>query len=472
MPKYETIGSKEKKEKVQTPGVAEPIRRADELTAAQQPVQVQQTPKISAAPSQQLSATAQQQAVPKSAAAPVAQQATPKTAATPAVQEAQPAAAQQPPSWGGGYEKEIDDLYAQITGRQPFNYNINEDELWNSLKDDYRRMGQDAMKDTMGQAAGLTGGYGSSYGQAAGQAAYDKYLTELSALAPELQDRAYQRYKDEGDEQYRQLQALQDRDATAYGRYRDKYDRFLTERAYGDSRADLEYQRQREEQQYQDEKDRYEQEYADKRGDVDYERRRYEQEYADKRGDVDYERRQYDKEYADKQRQQSRSYVIGLLQYGYTPTDEDLEAAGMTREEADEMARLWGAENPDLAYRIGKIDAEEYKRMTGKYPAGYGQEGGGGGGGGYNPYAPFAEDVADFVEDKTRGALKTLFDGESQQETVWEEKTGEGNPYDYLSTMPTSAAQPYLESMMAKWDTMTAKQKTQLQEAAKKAGLI
>ena len=35
------------------------------------------------------------------------------------------------------------------------------------------------------------------------------------------------------------------------------------------------------------------------------------------------------------------------------------------------MAALWKAQNPDLAYNTGRMTAEEYKAVTGKYPKGY-----------------------------------------------------------------------------------------------------
>ena len=38
---------------------------------------------------------------------------------------------------------------------------------------------------------------------------------------------------------------------------------------------------------------------------------------------------------------------------------------------ADNMAALWKAQNPDLAYNTGRMTAEEYKAVTGQYPAGY-----------------------------------------------------------------------------------------------------
>lgn len=50
---------------------------------------------------------------------------------------------------------------------------------------------------------------------------------------------------------------------------------------------------------------------------------------------------------------------------------------------ADNMLAVWKAQNPDLAYNTGRITAEEYRNMTGKYPAGYKAPSSGGGGGYY-----------------------------------------------------------------------------------------
>lgn len=50
-------------------------------------------------------------------------------------------------------------------------------------------------------------------------------------------------------------------------------------------------------------------------------------------------------------------------------------------QQATNMFNTWKASNPDLAYRTGRIDADEYFRMTGKYPAGYSAPATGGGGG-------------------------------------------------------------------------------------------
>lgn len=55
---------------------------------------------------------------------------------------------------------------------------------------------------------------------------------------------------------------------------------------------------------------------------------------------------------------------------------------------ANTMQTMWNAQHPEEAYRLGKIDAEKYKQITGRYPAGYNPGGGWGGGGGGGWYDP------------------------------------------------------------------------------------
>lgn len=49
------------------------------------------------------------------------------------------------------------------------------------------------------------------------------------------------------------------------------------------------------------------------------------------------------------------------------------------KDAADNMLAVWKAQNPDLAYNTGKMTAEEYRAMTGKYPVGYSAPYSGGG---------------------------------------------------------------------------------------------
>lgn len=162
----------------------------------------------------------------------------------------------------GDLNGQLNDLYTQIMNRPSFSYDLNADMLYQQYKDQYVNQGQQAMKDTMGQAAALTGGYGSSYGQSVGQQQYDAYLQRLNEVIPDLYDRAYQQYQDEGDVLMQQYSIAKDAEDTAY-------DRYINQRNW-------EYQLGRD----QIEDSRYNQEYADSRADVEYNRNMTETEKA------------------------------------------------------------------------------------------------------------------------------------------------------------------------------------------------
>ncbi len=184
-------------------------------------------------------------------------------------------------------------LYEQIAARGPFRYDAEQDPLYRTARDRYVQEGRMAMKDSMGQAAALTGGYASSYGQAVGQQQYDASLRGLSELIPELYQQAYRMYRDQGDalqQQYELLGKQADRD---YDRYRDEL---------GDWRTERDWQQDRENDAYDRAADAY-----------------------------------------------ARLYAL-ISATGYSPTAEELAAAGMSQEAAEALRR-------------------EYLRQTGQLPA-------------------------------------------------------------------------------------------------------
>lgn len=65
---------------------------------------------------------------------------------------------------------------------------------------------------------------------------------------------------------------------------------------------------------------------------------------------------------------------------GYKPTEEELQNAGMSADQANAMLQMWIASNPQLAYNNGQLSAEDFYKLTGVYPIGYTAPGGGGGG--------------------------------------------------------------------------------------------
>lgn len=116
----------------------------------------------------------------------------------------------------------MEDLLRQMESREAFSYDPSRDEMFRRYARLYQRQGQTAMEDTLGQAAGLTGGYDSSYARQAGQQEYNRYMQELAALVPQLQQDAWDRYETQGQALLDQYKLLQGQDEDAYGQWRDR----------------------------------------------------------------------------------------------------------------------------------------------------------------------------------------------------------------------------------------------------------
>ena len=138
----------------------------------------------------------------------------------------------KPSAYTGKYDNLINDNLNNILNRKQFSYDASKDALYNQYKDMYTRNGQTAMQDTMGNAALLTGGYGNSYATTAGQQAYNSYMQQLNDKIPELEQRGYDRYRDETNDLYNQNNLLTNLDSTDYSRYRDKMSDYLNDRDF------------------------------------------------------------------------------------------------------------------------------------------------------------------------------------------------------------------------------------------------
>lgn len=116
------------------------------------------------------------------------------------------------------YKKEINDLVGQIRNRDPFEWDLESDELWPSYRKQYLREGDRATETAIAQAAAMTGGVPSTAAVTAGTQAGDYYATQLSDRIPELEQRAYERYLSEGDRLRTDLNILTGLDDTDYQR--------------------------------------------------------------------------------------------------------------------------------------------------------------------------------------------------------------------------------------------------------------
>lgn len=104
------------------------------------------------------------------------------------------------PTFNSDYTKEMASAYQKFKNRGPFEYDMNNDALYNQYAKQYKALGNQAMQDTMGQAAQLSGGYGNSYATSAGQQAYNSYLQQLNDIVPQLYSQAYDKYNQEGQD--------------------------------------------------------------------------------------------------------------------------------------------------------------------------------------------------------------------------------------------------------------------------------
>lgn len=213
------------------------------------------------------------------------------------------------PTIQGTYDQQVEQLFQEIMGQKDFKYDLNGDPLWQQYKDQYTTRGKMAMMDTMGQAAALTGGYGSSYAQGAGQQAYQAYLQQLNDRIPELHQLALQKYAQE-------QALLQDKFATAKGMQSDEYAKDM-------DKLNIWYQ-----------------DLGLARDDVKDAR-----DFGQNAWYTEEQLRRDDENTAYTKQQNARSELMSMIaSTGYTPTDAELSAAGMTRAQATALAAQYEKE--------------------------------------------------------------------------------------------------------------------------------
>lgn len=249
------------------------------------------------------------------------------------------------PEYQDGYSQQLKDLYDKIMGREKFQYDAANDPLYQQYRQMYVQQGRQAMADTMGQAAGLTGGYGSTYSQAAGQQQYDAYLQKLNEVVPELYAQARQAYNDEGDRMLQQYQLTGDLRDDEYSRYQDQLSNWWKDLSYQADRADTEYSRG-----------------------------------AENWWNAESAGRQ-DREFAYQQKKDAYSNLVTLIgATGYSPSQQELEAAGMSAAEAAKWQEYYRQQQAAAAA------AARYSSSGGSGSGGRNSSGKSSGGGSYAGY--------------------------------------------------------------------------------------
>ena len=166
------------------------------------------------------------------------------------------------PKYSSNYTSAIKDNLTKVIGNGRFSYNADSDKLFGQYKDSYEKAGRKAMEDTVGNASLLTGGYANSYAVTAGQQAYNEYMQKLSDKIPELEKRAYERYRDDEDSAYRRLGTLMELENTDYGRYRDEVGDYNANRQFEYNKSKDEIAQKNRDQEFEREKFESDRKYA------------------------------------------------------------------------------------------------------------------------------------------------------------------------------------------------------------------
>lgn len=148
-----------------------------------------------------------------------------------------------PGNYISAYSSQMSDYMNKLNNRQPFSYDAAYDPTYQQYRRSYMAQGKLAMQDTVAQASALTGGYGNSWAQSVGQQVYNKYAADVANKIPELEQIAYQRYANEGNELRQNLAMYQQADALDYEKYRNRVADYQNMLNYYTGRADTAYNR-------------------------------------------------------------------------------------------------------------------------------------------------------------------------------------------------------------------------------------
>lgn len=130
---------------------------------------------------------------------------------------------------------------AQKEAIGPFSYDAQSDPTYQQYAAQYQREGRRAMENTLAQVAARTGGLASSYATSAAQQQYDNYMAQLQDVIPQLEQIAYQRYRNELSDLDSKFETEYALEKQKYDLYTDKYNRLGKEISAAQSLEEAEY---------------------------------------------------------------------------------------------------------------------------------------------------------------------------------------------------------------------------------------
>lgn len=290
------------------------------------------------------------------------------------------------PTYESRYDDTIQDLIQQMLERPDFSYDPSTDPLYQNYRKQYTREGQRATADTLGAAAAASGGIPSSYATTAAGQAGNYYAAQMTDMIPQLQQLAYDQYRNEYEMLLSDLGAVSGAEQMAYNKYQDRLNQYNTDRnfSYGQFLDELNAQDQRRADALSEAAMRGEigdyGGYADLGWDVS--NIPYEREWQNTLNQQNYERDQALRELA-------RSQVDNMLSTGTMPPADLLEQAGYSQDYANALSQYY--QNEIALDRLNTQSAI----------ANRGSGGSGSGGSGTEIYEPrlTASQVLGYIED-------------------------------------------------------------------------
>ena len=139
---------------------------------------------------------------------------------------------QKPQGYTSQWGPQLQSILQQIQGQKDYKYELNSDPFFKMLSDRKVTDAKLASMNAMGQGAALTGGYGNSAAQGQAQQAYQETIRGLYDDAMNLEQRAYERDQAKRADLYKQAGLYQGLEEQEYGRYRDTLGDWENERGY------------------------------------------------------------------------------------------------------------------------------------------------------------------------------------------------------------------------------------------------
>lgn len=297
----------------------------------------------------------------------------------------------QQKSYVSRYDAALQKATGDVLNTEPFSYDAEKDPLYQTARKQHLAAGARAMDETVARVSARTGGFASSYAAKAGEDVYLDYADKAEELLPQYEERAYRRYLQGNEDRRDAVELLRKLDAEEYERWHDAE---RAERQERESAAERTYRygKDIDDRAYREEEDAADRAYREKqaenkaqsaareaaRKDVEAhlsaggDWRQLPSELLKSAGLSEAQMQQL----AAANRKKGTTAAKAALQQtiyktGYRPTDEELAAAGMRREEADDWGRAYASNLPRTRSAggsgRGKTEKETAKAQSPQY---------------------------------------------------------------------------------------------------------